>query len=106
VKLLQRCGCQREAEAVKAQYCAGYISGPIFALFPVEGGAVNAGPLEFLLRQPRPDALKNWMATPIREAHEMGLFEFYHDLIPPGEREKGWYECIAAYASRYAENLL
>lgn len=104
--LLHRNGFGSLSDAILAQDCRGYISGPIFALHEVEGGAVNAGPLEFLLCPPRGDALATWMDTPIRDTHEMGLFEFYHDLIPPGEREEGWYGCIAAYASHFTENLL
>jgi hypothetical protein len=104
--MLRRCGYRREAEAVDEQYCKGYISGPIFALSSVEGGAVNAGPLEFLLHPPRADALESWMSTPIRDAHEMGLFEFYHDLVSLGEREEGWYGCIASHAARFTQNLL
>ena len=76
---------------------SGYLSGPVFALYDTGGGAANAGPVEFLIRKPDPSQWDLWLNTDLKKAHEMGMFEFYHDLVPASEKKEGWYEAIAAY---------
>ena len=105
---LERAGFPSLSEAVRPWDCSGYLSGPVFVLSPVEGGAVHAGPVEFLSCPERAWRLAaDWTNLSLRDGHIMGMFEFYHDLVPPNERQEGWYGEIAAYVgTRFAERVL
>ena len=95
------------AKQIGAVTLSGYISGPIFALADTGDGAVNAGPVEFLTHRPDGRQLEAWMQTDIRSAHQMGMFEFYHDLMYASERKEGWYEVLAKYSKqKFSENIL
>lgn len=97
-------GYPEEAKRREAYDCSGYLSGPVYLLFDTGEGAVNAGPLECMVRCPAPETLEQIFAeTDLRSAHEMGMFEFYNDLLLPNEKKEGWYETIARYCKEHYE---
>ena len=107
VTALREAGFPELSESVGRYDVSGYISGPVFALYDTGRGAANAGPVEFMIRKPDPSVWDTWMKTDIRSAHRMGMFEFYHDLVPSKDKKEGWYETIAQYAKEHCpENIL
>lgn len=106
-ELLRGCGFPELAAAVAPWDCSGYLSSPVFALSPVEGGAAGAGPIEFIKYSPAPERLSAWMDTTLPDAHRMSMLELYYDIVPVGEQKEGFYERIAREsASRFPNNLL
>lgn|GEM_PF-3014713 len=96
-----------------AACCAGYdgssyLCGPVYALNETgEGMAVCAGPLEFIHKKPTEAQFKQWLLAPMGDAHRMGLFETYFDLVPAAERDGDWYRVAAEYCgTHYKEHFL
>lgn len=104
---LRYCGYHDLADAAEDYDFSGYISGPIVMLFDTGEGAVNAGPIEVLAKMPNEDRFLRLLKTNIRNAHEMGMFEFYNDLISAEDKSEGWYDSIARYSkARFSANIL
>ncbi|MCR5107400.1 MAG: hypothetical protein K6B28_04480 [Lachnospiraceae bacterium] len=82
---------------------SGYISGPICMLFKGNEGAVPAGPLEALAKTPSEAAYENLLKTDMKSAHEMGLYEFYNDLIPSRDKNADWFRTISSYEKEHHE---
>lgn len=89
--------------------CSGYISGPICLLAETEDhAACHAGPLE-VFRQGGLDRAKfeKHLMTTLKDGHIMGLFEFYHDLVPEQNRVDGWYKEVAkTIQEKYNNNII
>ena len=103
-EMLTNAGFSDEAKKRQAYDCSGYLSGPVYLLFNTGDGATNAGPLECMVKMPTPERLERcFLQTTLKEAHEMGMFEFYNDLTLPHEKEEGWYGTISAYCKKYYE---
>ena len=107
-EMLSCAGFGSEAKLREAYDGSGYLSGPVYLLFDTGDGAVNAGPLECMVKTPDAQRLDElYRTTDIRSAHEMGMFEFYNDLLLPNEKKEGWYETIAIYCKQhYASHTL
>ncbi len=104
---LKESGYEDLARAAEHYDFAGYISGPLVMLFDTGDGATGAGPLEVMAARPDEERFEKLLATDIRSAHEMGMFEFYNDLIYGDDKVDGWYGIIAGYLKeQYPENLL
>lgn len=104
---LRSCGYHELADAAENYDFSGYISGPIVMLYDTGEGAVNAGPIEVLAKMPDEECFLRFLKTNIRNAHEMGMFEFYNDLISAEDKSEGWYESIARYSkARFSANIL
>ena len=96
VMLLDEAHFSDEARLISAYDCSGYISGPMFALYPGEDFATPAGPIEFWIRRPEWSRLLELIReTSLWEAHRYGLAEMYPDLVSPERREDDWYRIIA-----------
>ena len=104
---LRSCGYHELADAAENYDFSGYISGPIVMLYDTGEGAVNAGPIEVLAKMPDEEQFLSFLKTDIKSAHEMGMFEFYNDLISSENKSEGWYESIARYSkARFSANIL
>ncbi|GEM_PF-6949512 len=88
--------------------CDGYISGPIFMLSETKNNLlVNAGPFECIINGITWDRIQELLSTKIKDAHYMGMFEFYHDLVLSENRIEGWYGKIADYCKEnYQKNRI
>jgi hypothetical protein len=80
------------AERIMKYDCTGYISGPVFAMnLTEEGLPVPAGPLEIIhnggIDQKN---LNRLLDATVIDAHRMGLYSSYPELIPVAERIEGW----------------
>ena len=89
------------AETIMNYNCAGYISGPVFALNQtVEGLLVPAGPLEIIhggginLEQ-----LDHLMNATVKDAHIMGLYSSYPELVHPALRKDNWSHILGEWLS-------
>ena len=103
---VSRLGFPELAERSRDLDFSGYISGPIALLSEAGDGAVNAGPIEALRSRLSREDFDSLLKTGIRQGHELGMFEFYHDCIPANEKKDGWYETFAHYAKeQYPENI-
>ena len=103
-EMLSLAGYTDIANQRAAYDCSGYLSGPVYLLFDTRDGAVNAGPLECMAKTPQEEALERiFTETDIAAAHEMGMFEFYNDLVPLNDKKEGWYETIARYCREHYE---
>ena len=104
---MKSCGYNEVADAAKDYDFSGYISGPLVMLFDTGDGATGAGPLEVMAVKPDEERFGKLLDTDIRSAHEMGMFEFYNDLIKAVDKADAWYECIARYLrTQYPDNML
>ena len=104
---LKSCGYDDIARSVENYDFGGYISGPLVMLFDTGDGATGAGPLEVMATKPSEERFAKLLATDIKSAHEMGMFEFYNDLIYGDDKADGWYGIIAGHLKeQYPENLL
>ncbi len=92
---------QSWAEYIMNYSGSGYISGPVFALSRTEDGLlVPAGPLEIIENGGiNLNTLDRLMDATVEEAHVMGLYSAYPELVPPAERVLGW-------SRRIGENLM
>ncbi|SKB94561.1 hypothetical protein SAMN06296386_11015 [Lachnospiraceae bacterium] len=107
LEALRSCGYYDLADSAENYDFSGYISGPIVMLYDTVEGAVNAGPFEVLAKMPEEERFLSFLKTDIRSAHEMGMFEFYNDLISSENKSEGWYESIARYSkARFSANIL
>lgn len=107
-ELLETCGMRSESNIVSSIECDGYVCGPMFAQYEGAGFAACAGPLEFHMIRPSFGHVREQMlATDIADAHLIGLAEIYACLVPPAEREEGWYGTISrALYRRFPSNVL
>ncbi|SFG75007.1 hypothetical protein [Oribacterium sp. WCC10] len=103
-EMFRLAGLKKESVKRENYDCSGYLSGPIYMLFDTGDGAVNAGPLECMAKKPAPEVLERlFTETKIKDAHEMGMFEFYNDLLLPNEKKERWYETISYYCKQHYE---
>ncbi len=100
---LVRAGKHELSEEVKKWEASGYISGPIafghinqmadgkYAIFP-------AGPVEWITDKHGKETVENMIKDiKLSEAHALGSFEYYMDLVPPADREEGWENVLAEF---------
>lgn len=107
LSVLKSCGYGDMAKAAVNYVFDGYISGPLVMLFDTGDGATGAGPLEVMATKPLEEQFVRLLDTDIRNAHEMGMFEFYNDLIYGDDKTDFWYGTIAGHLKeKYPENLL
>lgn len=94
---LAEAGYEAESQSVAQYDCAGYMCGPIFALSETDDHVLNpAGLVELIQRGGiSRTQMEGFMEVTVREAHEMGLMEFYEDLTVAKERQDGWSWAIA-----------
>ncbi len=97
VKAFEASGLKKFADHISGYDGSGYISGPVYMLYPTEGGLTPAGPMELIKRHLNGDSFEQRMNLKMRDAHRMGLFEIYLDLIPGKEKQDGWYRIISEY---------
>ncbi|MCR5031963.1 MAG: hypothetical protein K6A92_03795 [Lachnospiraceae bacterium] len=81
--------------------CDGYISGPVYLLNPAEDGLCTSGPVELRKYKISAEDFSRRMNITMSDAHKMGLFEIYLDLIPAENKEKDWYAVIASYVKAH-----
>lgn len=107
-KVFDTAGYSGVADPVRDYDASGYISGPVFLLFDNGETAANAGPLECMAKLPEREAFLQLIdTTDVGNAHKMGAFEIYNDLIEPTERTNKWYEKIGLYAKEhFSDNIL
>lgn len=97
---LSEAGFAREASLIASYDGSGYISGPLYALDGGEGAATPAGPAEFYEKPVTVTDLERRLEScMLKDAHCMGLYEIYEDLVPASEKREGWYEAIAEYCT-------
>ncbi len=77
--------------------CTGYISGPVYVLNEAGDGLVSTGPLELSKIKMTGSAFEERMSIKMKDAHKMGLFEIYLDLVAGEAKTEGWYRVIAKY---------
>lgn len=86
---------------------SGYISGPLVMLYDTGDGATGAGPLEVMAVRPSEARFEELLSTDLKSAHEMGMFEFYNDLICGDDKTNDWYGIIARHLKeQYPGNLI
>ena len=106
---LAAAGHEEAAAGVLRCDCTGYISGPVFALCRTDDDLANpAGTVELIQAGGLTrTAFEKGLSATVQQGHEMGLLEFYGDLVPPAERMEGWSRKIArAAAEEYMEYIL
>ncbi|MCR5279982.1 MAG: hypothetical protein K6E19_11130 [Lachnospiraceae bacterium] len=97
IKALEKAGLSHLADKFKSYDCTGYISGPVYMLTEALDGLCNAGPVELMKCKMTSDSFSERMNIKMCDAHKMGLFEIYLDLIPADLKIEGWYRTIADY---------
>ncbi|WP_026508864.1 hypothetical protein [Butyrivibrio sp. MC2013] len=94
--LLEKAGCEKESELIRAYDCTGYICGPMMALHKVTDHATPMGPVEIWPGPIDFDIIRKLAkGTSLWDAHMIGLSEMYFDLTSRDEREDDWYRKIA-----------
>jgi len=90
------------AETILRYNCAGYISGPVFALNRSDHGLLApAGPLEIIRGGGiNSAALDDLMEATVVDAHRMSLSCCYPELVPPAERSSNWCQKVGAELSK------
>jgi len=85
-------------ETILRYNCAGYISGPVFALNRSDRGLLApAGPLEIIRGGGINSAgLDDLMEATVVDAHRMSLSCSYPELVPPAERSDSWCHKVGA----------
>ena len=95
-ELLTDAGLSSEGALIGSYDCTGYISGPMFALYPGCGFSTTAGPVEMWMLKPSVEQIRELIRkTSLRDSHLIGLSEMYFDLVLRNEREENWYRLIA-----------
>ena len=107
-EVLEGEGFAGQAELIREYDCSGYVCGPMLMLWPGDGFATTAGPVELwqtpvTFERIRQSARK----TSLWDGHMIGLSEMYFDLVLRDERETDWYRKIAEEMFRaYPENMV
>lgn len=80
------------AQYIMNYNCAGYISGPVYIMNLTEDHLmVPAGPLEIINNGGiNRNELDRLMCATVTDAHIMGLYSSYAELVPPAERIANW----------------
>ena len=95
-------GYSNYAEAVAGVTTDLYLSGMMFLLAGVNGRfATPAGPIEIISRGGLKDGFMNELGSLfISDAHRIGLFNIYPDLVSRPERIERWQESLAFELNR------
>ena len=96
------------ADLMEKLNCERYTSGPVFALTEGdESSLCNASLMEFLQRKPGEKELEKMMSVSLEDAHIMGMYEYYSDMVPNAEKIPDWYEILTGfYYEKYSSFLL
>ncbi|MBR1860581.1 MAG: hypothetical protein IJ796_01770 [Lachnospiraceae bacterium] len=107
-RIFRASGLEGFADCCAAYDGSSYLCGPVYALNDTGSGtAVCAGPLEFIQKKPSEKAFESWLSTSMGDAHRMGLFETYLDLVPADSKDNSWYRAVAGYCGEhYKEHFL
>lgn len=92
-----KAGKPEEAKIFKDYDCTGYISGPVYILNDAGEGLVSTGPLELSRIKMTASSFEERMSIKMKDAHKMGLFEIYLDLVAGEAKMEGWYRVIAEH---------
>ncbi len=96
-KALESSGYTEYSKIISGYDGSGYISGPVYMLTQAGDALCSAGPVELIGRKIGSASFTDRLNVQMRDAHRMGLFEIYLDLIPAKEKRDGWYRVIADY---------
>ena len=95
--VFDKAGKEDLSKYFKDYECSGYISGPVYILNDAGDGLVSTGPLELSRIKMTGSSFEERMSIKMKDAHKMGLFEIYLDLVAGEAKTEGWYRVIAEH---------